>query len=210
MKKALAILVVLVAAAVLVWQFGFKKQKEDEGPKQQPIAQSKYSESFNNAVQKVMTAYYQMADGFVNWDTTAVNTYSTALKTALDSVNMDEIKKDSLIYETAITYFENVKAELQGLILDEGLEDKRGALNILSQNMYDLLRVVKYDAAKVYLQECPMAFNDVNPGNWLSPTDAVKNPYLGTSHPRYGKSMLSCGGPKDTLNFMAVAETNPQ
>ena len=47
-----------------------------------------------------------------------------------------------------------------------------------------------------------MAFGEGNAGNWISKTDAVRNPYLGTKHPEYKDGMLQCGGPKDTINFM--------
>jgi len=30
----------------------------------------------------------------------------------------------------------------------------------------------------------------------------VRNPYLGTQHPKFKDGMVNCGGPRDTLNFM--------
>jgi len=207
MKKFLIVLLVLVLAIFAIWKFVFNKEKKPSGPKQQPIAQSKYSESFNESIHRVMNAYYGMTEGFVNWDTTVINKYSAELKVALDSLSLEEVKKDTLIYQTAISSVDNSKTELTGLIQDATLDEKRGSLNIFSNYLYDLLRTVKYDAAKVYLQECPMAFNDENPGNWLSETNAVRNPYLGMHHPKYGKGMLTCGGPKDTLNFMSAEST---
>ncbi|MBO9657999.1 MAG: DUF3347 domain-containing protein, partial [Chitinophagaceae bacterium] len=54
---------------------------------------------------------------------------------------------------------------------------------------------------KIYWQECPMAFGEDQSGFWLSKTDSVRNPYLGTSHPKYKDGMLHCGAPKDTINF---------
>jgi hypothetical protein len=38
----------------------------------------------------------------------------------------------------------------------------------------------------------------------LAGYDSVRNPYLGTNHPQYKATMLNCGGPKDTINFMVV------
>ena len=73
--------------------------------------------------------------------------------------------------------------------------------------MFDLLRVVKYDVAKVYYHECKMALNDNSSSAfWLSATGDRKNrrnPYLGLYHPKYGKAMLDCGDTRDSLNFSA-------
>ena len=202
MKKVL-ILLVLLLAAIAVWYFVFTRKSSDPaGPKQQPITVSKHSEEFNRSMQKLLDAYYNMTEAFVNWDTININKYSNELKFALDSVKMDEIKKDSTIYETAITFQDNSKAELDGLMKDPSLDEKRASLNMLSDNLFNFLRTIRYDKGKVYWQECPMAFGDDKPGFWLSGSDAVRNPYLGMHHPKYGKGMLTCGGPKDTLNFM--------
>ena len=46
-----------------------------------------------------------------------------------------------------------------------------------------------------------MAFNDTEPGLWLSKTEAIRNPYLGLHHPKYGKAMLVCGEVKDEIQF---------
>jgi Cu(I)/Ag(I) efflux system membrane fusion protein len=64
---------------------------------------------------------------------------------------------------------------------------------MISDNMYDLVRTVRYDRAAIYHQYCPMAFNDAG-GYWLSSSSDIKNPY-------YGKKMLTCGEVKDTLDF---------
>ena len=206
MKKILLIFLLLIAG-VAVWYFAFNKKKDDpQGPKQKPIS-SKYSHEFNQSVQKMMDAYYGMTEGFVNWDTVTVNRNSAQMKAALDSIRMDEVKKDSSIYETAFPFWDNLKVELMGLINDSTLAEKRGSLNIFSENLYNFLRTVRYDQGKVYWQDCPMAFGEDTHGFWLSSTNDIRNPYLGMHHPKYGKSMLICGETRDTLNFMATDST---
>ena len=206
MKKLWLILLLLIAA-VAVWYFVFnKKDDSPPGPKQQPIS-SKYSHEFNTSVQKMMNAYYGMTEGFVNWDTVKVNAYSVQLKSAIDSIRMNEVKKDSTIYETAFPFWDNLKVELSGLMSDSTLAEKRGSLNIFSENLYNFLRTVRYDQGKVYWQDCPMAFGEDTHGFWLSSTTDIRNPYLGLYHPKYGKSMLICGETRDTLNFMSPDST---
>ena len=154
-----------------------------------------------------METYYAMTTGFVNWDTTAVGKAAQQLKTALDSVKINEIQKDTAIYESALGPLDNIKTELAGLIGDNTIDKKRQDFNMVSQNLYDFLRTIRFDESKLYFQECPMAFDDEKPGNWLSTEVESNNPYLGTKHPKYGATMLSCGEPKDTLNFMAIDTT---
>lgn len=201
MKKWI-LLIALAIIGVLTWYFFITRKKpKDEGPKQQPLAVSKHSDSFNVAVNKVLTSYYALTNDFVNWDSAAVTSRAGEVKSNMEAVNFDELKKDSLIHPTAITYVDASKGELETIIQPGDLTAKRHALNNLSENLYNLLRTIQYDRSKIYLQECPMAFGDDAPGLWLNNTDAVRNPYLGLHHPKYKDAMIECGGAKDTLNF---------
>lgn len=55
---------------------------------------------------------------------------------------------------------ETILAEANGLIGEKDIELKRKSFQMISDNMYDLIRTVKYDKEVVYHQYCPMAFND--------------------------------------------------
>jgi hypothetical protein len=164
------------------------------------VAVSKHSELFNKSVENFMNAYYAMIEGFVNWDTAVVKKESASFKTALDSFKIDELKKDTLTYVEAERVWNAVKAETDAIVGDNNLDEQRGSLNVLSQSLFDLLNKVHYDHSKIYYQECPMAFNDENPGNWLSAASDIRNPYLGTLHPKYKSGMLKCGSTKDSVN----------
>jgi hypothetical protein len=204
MKKWI-LLIVLAIIGVLSWYFFVtRKTPKEEGPKQQPLSVSKHTDSFNVAVNKVLTSYYALTNDFVNWDSVAVSNHASELKANLEAVNFDELKKDTIIHQTAVTFIDASKGELETILQPADLTTKRHALNNLSDNMYNLLRTIHYDRSKIYLQECPMAFNDTEPGVWLSKTDAVQNPYLGLHHPKYKAGMVECGGPKDTLNYTGL------
>lgn len=205
MKKFFLILgvLILLAAAYLVYMFKFKSgPKRIKGPEPIPLAVSKHSSLFNNSINTVLTAYYGMTEGFVNWDTVAVTKYAGNLKASLDTLRIDELQKDTIIYQTSLDFLANAKSETNNILQQSTLDKKREALNNLSDNLRSLFITVKYDQGKIYWQECPMAFNEENSGFWLSQTDAVRNPYLGNKHPKYKAEMLECGGPKDTINFM--------
>jgi len=209
MKKVFSILgILLLLFAGYIW-YSFKSgKKRVKGPKPVALAVSKHSPVFNQSVQTVLDAYYSISEAFVNWDTTAITKHTNEMKTALDSLKVEELKVDTTgIYETALDPLANAKNETANILKEPSIETKRTAFNNLSENLRLLFIVVKYDQGKLYWQECPMAFGDDQPGYWLSKTDAVRNPYLGTSHPKYKDGMLNCGGPKDTINFMVPDTT---
>jgi hypothetical protein len=209
MKKVLSIFGILLLLFVgYIWFFYFRGRKHrDSGPKPVPISVSKHSTDFNRSIDSVLNAYYSMTEGFVNWDTGAVNKYAAELKMTLDNLRISELQKDTVIYETSLAFLANSKGETDNILLQSSLDKKREALNNLTDNLRTLLITIKYDQGKVYYQECPMAFNEENSGYWLSPTNAVRNPYLGTMHPKYKNTMLECGGPKDTINFIQADTT---
>jgi len=198
----LAVIFLLVSAAVLYF-FVFNKKSEEKTVVDENTSASTVSENLLNA-------YYAMNEGFVNWDTAAVKKNSIAFKNALDSFKLDELKTDTANLESAKRSLNAVKSETRAIVEDDKLDEQRGSLNILSQALYDFINKIKYDRAKIYYQECPMAFNDVNSGNWLSAQKEIRNPYLGTSHPKYKSGMLKCGSTKETINYTGIASDEKQ
>ena len=213
MKKFLLIVVVLVVALIGAWYFGlFKGKDKPSGPKPEGLTVSKHSNNFNESMSKALNSYYTLTESFVNWDTTKVNASLAELKTSVDSLRIQEMEKDTAIYPTVQSQWESIKAEISGMQADTAIYEKREDLNMLSQQLFDLLRIVKYDAGKVYYQECPMALNNYeSSGFWLSANSETKsrrNPYLGLHDPKYGKAMLTCGQTRDSIKFATTPTGN--
>lgn len=205
MKKVLLILLVLilVAAGYLLWVFKFRTgSHRPEGPEPVPLAVSQHSDAFNQSIQAVLTSYYSLSEGLVQWDTVAVGQQAQKLKAALDSVKIEELRADTTgIYESALDPLANARMEAASILSAPSLAEKRTSFNALSENLRLLFIISRYDGEKMYWQECPMAFGEDQSGFWLSRTEDVRNPYLGNNHPTYKASMLNCGGPRDTINF---------
>ena len=198
--KKLFWIVLLLLAAYLLYKFAFKKEQvEKEKPK--AVSVSAHTDVFNNSVENVLTQYYALTDAFVNWDSTAVRTAGLALQTALSDFNVEELKKDSTIYETALYPLEISKVSVGSVLDNNDWEQKRRALQDLSESIRMLLLTVKYDNSIAYWQECPMAFGAETIGNWLSAKEEVVNPYLGNKDPKYGATMLNCGEVKEKIDF---------
>ena len=199
MKKLFLVVLVLVAA-FLVYKYALKKDEpKKEAPKS--LSVGAHSDIFNQSVTAVLNSYYKLSDAFVNWDSTAVNKSAADLQTAIGNFKVEELKKDSSIYETALFPLDNSKNSLTAIQQGVSWEEKRRALQDLSENLRMLLITIKYDQGVVYWQECPMAFGENTIGNWLSAEEKVINPYLGVKDPKYGATMLNCGETKEKINF---------
>jgi hypothetical protein len=162
-----------------------------------PLAKSQNSESFNTSFQKMLDNYFQLKEGFVqskdNTIAPAVNTFATALIASADSVKLKELKADEAIISTAQSYTQGISSEAKALVAEPNLENKRKSFQMISDQLYDLMRTVRYDRQIVYHTFCPMAFNDQG-AYWLDRTSDIKNPY-------FGAKMLTCGEVKDSLDF---------
>ena len=205
MKKFL-ILVLFLIGAFLGYKYATKKD-EPAREKPKPLAVSQHSDAFNQSVGNVLDHYYQMTDGFVNWDAEKVNKSSIGLQIGLDSLKVDELKKDSTIYQTVLFPWENAKTNMKTVVGSQDWNERRRALQDLSDNIRMILQTIQYDRAIVYWQECPMAFGEDQPGNWLSDKEEIVNPYLGNKDPKYGNSMLNCGETKMKIDFTAGDST---
>lgn len=203
MKKVLLIiLVLLLGAATAFWFFVLKSGKK--GPKAEKtlvaIKGGKRSEAFNASLQAMLADYYALTEGLVNWDTATVGKYSLLLQTSIDGVKIDELKDDTTgLYLTAQDPIANAKINVAALITAATLDEKRVVFNQLSDNIRNLLQTLPPDSGVIYWQECPMAFGENTTGGWLSNKEEIRNPYLGTSHPKYKNSMLSCGEVRHTI-----------
>lgn len=194
MKKVWIYLPFLVLMAC-----GGKDEKAENAPKpeeQKPLTKSQNSDAFNSSFDKMLTDYYRLKDALVqstNSISPGVDSAGKALIVSADSLKLSELKADEAILSTAQLFAQSISSEAKGLIGEQNLENKRKSFQMISDNMYNLMRTVKYDREVAYYQYCPMAFNDQG-AYWLSREEAIKNPY-------FGKKMLTCGEVKETLDF---------
>ena len=185
-------LIVVMALSIFVACSDADKKAEEEKAAE-PLTQGTNSSAFNQSFGQVMDNYYHLKDALVLSNDTLAKTSAKKLIALVDSLDVQELKSDSSIALMAKGYLDNISAEAKGLVGEKDIEGKRKSFQMISDNMYDLVRTVRYDGEIVYHQFCPMAFNDQG-AFWLSQTSDIKNPY-------FGKKMLTCGEVKDTLNF---------
>ncbi|MEP6750591.1 MAG: DUF3347 domain-containing protein [Bacteroidota bacterium] len=204
MKKTVIGIVVLALAAFAVDKFFFaKKYPVAEEPKQQALAVSKNSESFNESFEKLLNGYFYLKEAIADYDTIKADAAAKDMIVFADSLKTSEIKGDSTgdIRKTAENFAGTISGSAKGLRGEQDLTKKKREFQMISEALYNLVRTVRYDRQKLYHQHCPMAFNDDEEAWWISNSNKIDNPYLGRKHPKYKASMETCGDITDSLDF---------
>jgi len=169
------------------------KAKEQQAQPQGPLGRSANSEAFNRSFEKLMTDYYSLKDNFIAEKDSGIAQSARSLMVSVDSLQLKELKADTTIIATALTYTLGISSEIKGLLGEKNIDGKRKSFQMVSDQLYDLIRTVQYDRAVIYHNYCPMAFNDQG-ANWLSNTSQIRNPYI-------PKKMITCGEVKDSIDF---------
>ncbi|NNV55853.1 DUF3347 domain-containing protein [Limnovirga soli] len=201
MKKGLGIIgfaIVILAVYLVVFN---KSENEPGEPKQQALTQSTNSDMFNNSFSNMLNAYFDLKDAFVNWDTIKINGSAKLFQASLKAINYETLMADTTILATATDFSNNTIAETINLANAETIVLKRHFFYDISENVYNLIKTVRYDQRVIYHEKCPMAFNDKEEAYWISDTNAIINPYLGNKHPIYKSAMLNCGSVEDSIDF---------
>jgi hypothetical protein len=202
MKKLLLLIVLAGIAAFAAWKlFSCKERKPVEEQKDQPLSISSNSSVFDRSFSKLMNDYYGIRDALVEWDSAKADIAAKALQQKADSLPFSELKGDSSIILTAQNLATSISSETKGFIGETTIEQKRRAFNMLTDEIYNIIRTVRYSGQMIYYIKCPMAFKDSSEGYWLNNTSKVINPYLGNKHPAYNDKMLGCGEIVDSLDF---------
>jgi hypothetical protein len=201
MKRVLAI-IFLVVIVLGAWFLFIKEDKvsTDEEPKVEALKVKKHSEEFNQKVGDAINSYLQMKNAFVDADSANVKLNAGKFISAVDSIPLHELDKDdSMISTAAAQQVGELKANAAPILQENDLTEMRHDFSMVSENLYPFLKTIGYEGEKLYWQNCPMAFGDDKPANWLSNNSEIVNPYLGKNHPEYKSSMLHCGENMDSL-----------
>lgn len=153
--------------------------------------------AFNRSIASVLTAYFELSEAFFNSDTTRISAAAKNLSVTVDSIRFDQFKADSSLILTAVSVAQSIPSEIVGLLGEKTMEQKKREFNMITADLYSLVRAVKYDGNVLYYMSCATAFADSTEGDWLSKTTVISNPYSGKNNP----STTDCGEIKDSLRF---------
>lgn len=161
------------------------KSKDEQAPPPpaaQPVKTGKYSAALGKALDGIMATYDGLLSDFSKGDTAAIGSRGRIFLAGLDSLSFSDLKTDTIVYQTAVQQLSDTRTELRGLLGEVTLGARRQELNMVSQDLYDLLRTIRYDHKTLYFTECPTALGDDKPGDWISATGdttQMVNPYVG-------------------------------
>lgn len=141
-----------------------------------------------NQLKPVFENYFLLKDALVKTDGKVASSLAKDLLTSLNEVKMDQLAMD--VHMVWMKVMKDLTTDTKSIAETQDIKKQRTVFMSLSKNMYDLMKVAKYETP-VFYQFCPMA-NGGKGANWLSKDSAIKNPY-------YGSQMLSCGKTVETI-----------
>jgi len=150
-------------------------------------------------VSQLLGAYYQLKSTLVEADSVAADSAAGVLAGLADGMEVKSLVSDSTREVLASNLLDSISNASSGFANSADLASRRRVFSQLGAYMLALLKHTGYKASTVYVQECPMAFNDTETASWLSDASEIINPYLGKKHPKYSSGMLHCGDLKDSI-----------
>ena len=176
---------------------------EDNGgknnvPEGAPLTtQGNNSDIVNYGIGGIVNEYYAIKDAFVLENDAIINQHALAMQKGIDTLDLKSVQGTNLEKDKNTQLITEIVAALKILLNEKEIDAKRKPFQTISDKLYDLIKSVRFDKQIIYLEHCPMAFNQTG-ANWLSNTPDIKNPYI-------PKKMIDCGEVLDTLDF-----TKPQ
>lgn len=119
-----------------------------------------------------------------------INAYLDVKESLVNSNPEDVIDASSSLYDH-VEKSAAFKASVKALAESKELEAQRKQFEVVSNELYELVKNSEELPQTLYWQYCPMAFNNAG-AYWLSGEKKIQNPY-------FGDKMLSCGSVKETL-----------
>lgn len=147
-------------------------------------------DEFKKQLTKVVEHYFALKNSLVKSNTTNAEKESEKLLNSIKKVDM------SLLEEDAHVKWMSSKNDLTELLKKNNssfdLEEYRINFQKISGKIIDLTESFGINKDFVYVQFCPMAFDDKG-AFWLSETEEILNPY-------FGDDMLNCGETKRKIS----------
>ncbi len=156
----------------------------------QPSANSSL---FNQSFDSLLMAYLQLKNQLVAEKDSGIAQAARALILASDSLKISELKADIDLVQTTFSYSDGISSEAQGLLGENNILSKRRSFQMISDQLFDLIRTVQYNQTILYRFYCDKAFEDQG-AFWISDQTSLNNPYQ-------SMSKAPCGEIKDTLPF---------
>lgn len=205
MRKAILLIGVLALALGITYLVLRKSSPGGEKLEERdvPLLISSKTSAFNRAFATVLNNYYELCDGFVGSDNNQVTKAARKLSISIDSIRFDQFKADSSVVLTAMSLAQSIQGEIIGLVGETKSDQKKRELNMITDQLYSLIRTVRFDGSIVFQMRCTNAFPDSSEAYWLSPTNKIINPYFERNNQAGTNKMSADGEVSDSIHFSA-------
>ncbi len=184
----------LVFSFIILVLIACEDNNKNKVPEISPLTtQGNNSDIVNYGVGALINEYYAIKDAFVLENDATIKQHALAMQKGIDTLDLKSVQGTNAEKDKNTQLISEINASLKALLNEKNVDAKRKSFQTISDNLYDLIKSVRFDKQIIYHQHCPMAFNEAG-ASWLSNNPDIKNPYL-------PKKMISCGEVLDTLDF---------
>ncbi len=200
MKRFILILATTILLMV-IYRFCLYKPNKPQQEVEKKSYQTKHSASFDSSINQIVSTYLSLKDAFVDADSLKIKKTGSEFFQAVNNLDTNLLRNDTLcMYDLAMSILQDMGKNASMILNKNDLTDMRKDFSSLTDVMYPaFFQTIHYEGSTLYLQNCPMAFQDEIPANWISNSNQIENPYLGKKHPVYKATMLHCGEVKDSI-----------
>jgi hypothetical protein len=197
-KKLKWAFIVLFLILVLLLFFKYLSGENEEAPKdrqEQALTITSHSKGFQDSFKLLLDHYEKLLQSLAQSDSTAANKAAHLLLKSADSLDLNDFNSDTTgaIQSLAADLRGSISAESQGLISETSLEQKRRALELISDQIWNLARALHYEMEQLYYYQTSKAFNGQG-AYWISRGKMENDPFTG--EPILSNSVLT-----DSLRF---------
>jgi hypothetical protein len=202
-KRILIFMAIGLVAAYACWKFRKAPSASIPSAESAPKISHKHSDSLNQSINALLQQYMTLAESFIEADTLSIKKSAKNMMEGWSVINDNWFAQDSLLNRMMLNEVAtNVASNLQSLQRQTDLTEMRRDFSSLTETMFPIFfNAIQYEGDKLYIQRCPMAFNDEEPASWISRSAEIMNPYLGKKHPVYKAGMLHCGEVVDSIQL---------
>lgn len=174
----------LILPALILFSLFACRDAADQTPSLSTDRQAvKGDSTVNQQLDSLLTDYFSLTGAFAYGIPAEIEEKAEIFGRSLRQLKLDRFAGDSLLYEAIWVEKENCLAENEAIIADPELTEKRMSLHLLSGELYNLLRAVKYTKTGLSLLEKPDVFGEGKPGQWLTADPSAPGPFPGRQKP---------------------------
>lgn len=141
--------------------------------------------SAGSSINAVLSGYIDLKNALAADDNSTAQAKAKALNADVAAVQTKDMTTKE--QSTWKSFADKLSFDSRHISESGSIDHQREHFASLSKNIYAVLKAFPVNASPLYLQYCPM-----KKASWISDKQIIENPY-------YGKSMLDCGGVKETL-----------